>query len=649
MTSIGVDMLLKSWEASGLSANAILGKEKTTEKKWSKKLGYMMKVTRDVPVVNYDLFENLATESYHGGRNEQFWFGPAFQDNWTDYDLSSAYATAMALIGKPDWTNVEPTRDLDRFQVTTLGFALIEFEFPEGVRFPSLPVRTDNGLIFPRKGLSFCAAPEIYVARSLGAKIDIKQGVIVASDDTKPVFADYIRQCIAERRKHAKKSLNDLFWKELSNSTYGKTAQGLREKRVYDSRAMETVPLPPSKITNPYFAAFITSLVRSVLGEILNALPLKRCVFSCTTDGFLTNATAHEISAATNGEVAETFGKARMALTGDSKVLEVKHAVRCPLGWRTRGQATLIAGRRHGDNAMNTVLAKGGIHLSSFFELAEEQNQEIVKLFMSRTPETAITFDGLVGLRDIVEHDADLVRTTMTRRVNMEFDWKRKPELLFNSLEFEHVAFCTTPWDSVEQFQQVREYFERYQERSPVCIKSVADFDGFSYFVDTANRLSPDNQKHARGDVQRLRLMLCAAWHAQKCGLRDLNNITTASEFAATLTECGIPCDRDKVEYGKRKVFVEQSVPATDRALAAVAKLKAKIPAFDPDPLWSDYDGGVSLLPERRPYERDAVTNAPKDLRWLFEVGLRQPGETIKRQFETPRDELKKRVPHWMR
>ena len=344
LTSIGVDLLMKTWKDDERDANDLLGREVVKEKRWNKRRGHYQRQNREVAQLNYDLYETLATECYHGGRNEQYWFGPAFLDYWTDYDLSSAYATGMALIGKPDWTDFEHTLDVDKFGIRSLGYALVDFEFPESVRFPTLPIRTDNGLVFPRKGQALCAAPEIFVARSLGAMLKIKHGVVVASDNSQPVFANYITHCITERRKHPKKSLDNLFWKELSNSTYGKTAQGLREKRVYDSREMEMVPLPPSKITNPYFAAYITSYVRAVIGELLNALPSQRCVFSCTTDGFLTNATDAEMASASAGPAAQAFAETRQSLTGDPTVLEIKHKVRCPLGWRTRGQATLVEG-----------------------------------------------------------------------------------------------------------------------------------------------------------------------------------------------------------------------------------------------------------------------------------------------------------------
>jgi hypothetical protein len=55
----------------------------------------------------------LISECYHGGRNEQFWFGPAFDDTWIDYDLAGAYPTSMAAIGTPLWDEIHQCDDID--------------------------------------------------------------------------------------------------------------------------------------------------------------------------------------------------------------------------------------------------------------------------------------------------------------------------------------------------------------------------------------------------------------------------------------------------------------------------------------------------------------------------------------------------------
>lgn len=46
------------------------------------------------------------------------------------------------LIGLPDWRSIRVSNDVADFTPETLGISCVEFEFPESVRFPTLPVRT---------------------------------------------------------------------------------------------------------------------------------------------------------------------------------------------------------------------------------------------------------------------------------------------------------------------------------------------------------------------------------------------------------------------------------------------------------------------------------------------------------------------------
>ncbi len=303
LTSIGVDLIQDFWVSQGVDPLEIVAKEEVVEKYWSKKKSRFQTRKKLVSIPKLHWNEDFFTECYHGGRNEQFWFGPAPEGVWYDYDLTSAYPSAMALIGRPNWSTIKAISSTDEllgshFAPDDLVYANVDFEFPEDVRYPVLPVRTENGLLFPRKGNSTTHISEILLAQELGCKISLVEGrridsdrIISRTEDYAPAirpFSGFARNCIAERSKHKKKSLDNLFWKELVNSTYGKTAQGLRERRIYDLRDAETKPLEPSKITNPVYAAFITAFCRGVLGEIMNALPESVQIFSVTTDGFLT-------------------------------------------------------------------------------------------------------------------------------------------------------------------------------------------------------------------------------------------------------------------------------------------------------------------------------------------------------------------------
>jgi uncharacterized protein YjiS (DUF1127 family) len=600
LTSIGVDLLWKAWQRSGKSYPLeVLGKEEVFERQFNKRLGYFETKKREVELREVSWHVPLATESYHGGRNEQFWFGPAFEDDWTDYDLSSAYPTAMGLIRKPDWKKSFVTTRVSDFKADTLGVANLEFEFPVHVRFPVIPVRTDNGLVFPRKGVSDCASPEIALALSLGAKLKIRHGVVVPYANDETVFGDFIADCIRKRSSFPKGSLENLFWKELSNASYGKTAQGLREKRVFDLRDRTTKPLPPSKITNPFFASFITSFVRAVLGEIINGLPDTTCVFSCTTDGFLSNATEADIAVATRGSLVALYRQSREQLTGDGTVLEIKHRIRQPLGWRTRGQATLKPGTDANAGSANYVLAKGGIRLPEFIEDTALENAEIIRLFLNRSPTDTVTLRLKTGVRDIVTFDADLVDKILTKRLSMEFDWKRKPRAAIQAADPAHVSFSTLPWDTVDEFILMRRYWEEFAIQTPFCLKSLDDYRQLATYVLTQSSLGKVDAKYIRrdsGDIKRLRQSVGAAWRHSKAGLVWQQDGMSNAEFAALLSDIGIPCTRADVENAARKPFAPKKCPPTPAVFEALERLADRLSNLDPTVFIASTKGSIDLL-----------------------------------------------------
>jgi hypothetical protein len=589
LTSIGVDLLQKSWKENlAEDALTILGKEEVTERYFDKKKGYFVKNKKVVDMEEVAWYIDFITESYHGGRNEQFWFGPCFEDDWTDYDLSSAYPTAMSLIGMPKWHEVHDDPGIELFTPTTLGFANVDFEFPAETRYPTLPVRTNHGLIFPLTGKSYCSAPELFVARKLGATIKINKGVIVPSDPDIKIFGLFIKDCLERRKNAGTKKLESLFWKEISNSTYGKTAQGLRPKRVYDMRDRATKILPPSAITNPFFASYITSFTRAIMGEIINNLDRDTCVFSCTTDGFISNAGKDEIKRAQEGELSKLFLQSRELLTGLPSVLETKHFLRKPLGWRTRGQATLMPGvaTSPDDEDKITVLAKGGIFTPPECESTEDQNNEIIRMFFSRTPDSLIRVEAMTGIRDMVEHDADLVEKVISKKLNMEYDWKRQPLGVGFSQKHQHLIFSTRPWHSLEQFVEIREAWDDYTQDKHVCLKTPGDYEAFASSVEAHSFLTKEHGKYLKKinpDIQRLRQLLCSAWRESKAGLSRQVNGVSAQRFADLLINHDIPCKRSDVENANRRPFVPHSCPPTNEVLARLKALKQTVPDLDID------------------------------------------------------------------
>lgn len=582
LTSFGTSLVINGWEEAGHDVNALLGTELITDKTFSKKLGYFKTERKTVYTEKAQWNIDFVTDTYHGGRNEQFMFGVAPEGDWRDLDLSSAYTTAMSLIGTPQWDELRHVSDLSEIDMLDLAFASVDFEFPESVRFPTLPVRTESGIIFPRKGHSNCGAPEICLAQQLGARLSLDYALIVPTDAKRPVFSSFIRDCINRRNEHPKGTFDNLFWKEVGNSTYGKTAQGLREKRVYDVRSNDMERLPPSRLTQPFFASFITSYTRAVLGEIINSFPAEVHVFSVTTDGFLTTATAGHIEQAMTKPLATSFRKARTDLVGNDQALEIKHSVRQPIGWRTRGSATILPGT---EGKTGIVLQKGGIKTNELLE-GKLENDHIVRLFLDRTPGQLMTYTTGIGMKDMIRGDTDFVSRENTKRLSMEFDWKRIPldpcdqAFHFDGHARSHLSFNTRPIESVEEFRKWREAWEKYTSRHFACLKTRLDFARFERYLQTQQRPASISRYASKddGDIKRLRRDLCRAFKWSQAGFEQVPAVRRVSHkaFCAALRECGIPCSVSDLDNAKKFPFEAELCFDTPRCREAFAALRER-------------------------------------------------------------------------
>lgn len=635
LTAIGVDLIQQYWTDMGLDPLRVVGKELEVRTVFNRKLNKPRTIKRTPFVKKLHFIEPLLTECYHGGRNEQFWFGPSYKSLWFDYDLSSAYPTAMFLIGEVDWNDIKQlkdTTDLLNSKPVDMIFADIDFEFPEDVRFPVLPVRTNTGIIFPRKGTTSTHISEILLAKNLDCKISLNFGVKIGHKrhprkrkkdgewigEVNRPFDGFTKYCIDKRleargKAGKKKGLEELFWKELTNSTYGKTAQGLRERRVYDLKAEDTKRLEPSKITNPAYASFITAFCRGTLSEIMNNLPREVDIFSVTTDGFLTTATHKQMVAATKGVLSNYYKSSRRVL-GDSEVIfEVKHVIQKPLGWRTRGQSTLIPSTeqdwRHTENVVEGgeennryVLAKAGIKLSKTLNKREE-NDEIIKLFFNRYPEQILDVNLGKGIREMYEEGMDFVDYTLRKKLSMDYDWKRKPHYVGEAdINVEgidckkHLFFSTKPWDDLKEYNQMRFIWENYNKDTNHNLKTKNDYDLFNEYFEAS--ISMDDPKVGKwlkkidGPMKRLRRDIVRAEKFERGGTYyrkrnplniEMNNFPRkrfkAKELSEILTKVlGIEVSLDDVTNDRKAKYFEQNqTPRTKDVYEKLFKLKLNV------------------------------------------------------------------------
>ncbi|UVC08990.1 hypothetical protein IHQ71_28420 [Rhizobium sp. TH2] len=578
LTSFGTKLVTEGWEKKrGWSKNSVLGRETVEVRQYKPKLGYFLNTQKNPFIEDVDDEMDFVCSTYHGGRNEQFLFGVADEGVWRDHDLSSAYTTAMSIIGMPKWNEVTRLQDFGDVEPWHLSYFSMDFEFDPSTRFPTLPVRTANGIIFPLRGHTKCGAPELFLAQKLGAKLRFRKGLHVPTDPEMPIFRDFISMSINERSKHQKGTFGNLFWKEVGNSTYGKTAQGLREKRVYDLRSDELKAIPESEITQPFFASFITSYTRAVLGEILNRFSANTTVFSVTTDGFLSNATDAEITNATSGALFRSFSGALAQLDTDRPPLDVKHTIAQPVGWRTRGSATIKR-----SNPSEVVLQKGGIKVNALFDDLQE-NDFTVRQFLNRTPDSVVTYKSSVGVKDMIRNDTDFVFKTVEKRLSMEFDWKRKPvspqdvEFEYEGDIFSHLMYKTVPLEDEVEFRAYRESWEKYTKKTKHNLKTLEDFDKFQRAMESRRYSNEEVSRYARGPLPRLRQQLTIAFKHERAGFDAIRAKRKIShgDFRQALESSGIPCSISDIDNAKRaKEFKPRNAIRNPEVIAALEMLK---------------------------------------------------------------------------
>ncbi len=472
--AMAVSRFTKTLKENNMSPEVCLGTHIKTRELWLTEKQAFRTIKNPASVPSRELFETFPINCYHGGRNECFMMGVTPSDHWYDYDLAGAYTTGLLDILTPDYGNIRLSKNPDDYCGHVMGFALVTFRFPESVPYPSLPVRTDQyGLFFPLSGESWATAPEIELALSLGAEMTIHNGIIVPwICDTSPhnsestsVFLPFVQQVRENRNRHIKGSLEEKFWKEIGNSLYGKLAQGLRAKTAFDTARGLNRSLPPSSVTQPFFAAHVTGFIRAVVGELMNALPSDSSVVSVTTDGFLTNCPLDKINM--SGPLSSRFQSLCDIVDPGSSMLTCKHEVSQLIAMKTRGQLTYRA-----IQGKPVVHARAGVKPPADIPRSD-YNDYMVDLYLNRLPGQTLSRSTLISTREMWLSESDLVSREQDIRLNLEFDFKRQP--VRPAMNEGHLLMFSRPWDNMEEALQQRSLFDDWRQTH--TLKTLADWD----------------------------------------------------------------------------------------------------------------------------------------------------------------------------
>ncbi|EJE8549047.1 hypothetical protein M5238_003799 [Vibrio vulnificus] len=558
----------------------LFGFEKVTKEVWPTDRAKPLTLTRDVPVTARMTLESFATQCYHGGRNESFIAGPTAIDTWRDYDVPSCYSAITLGLRELAYEQMYMTNELNDLFGDKCAMAWVEFKFPEGTRFPSLAVRSDYGLVFPLSGETHCTGHELEVAKSQGAEITVKQAFVIPWANDKRIFEPFMKWGRERRKSFDKGSFDEKLTKEMLNSCYGKLAQSLRPKTAFDIQAGYSKQLPPSTLTNPFFAAYTTGLARALLGEMLHSIPDDKVVVSVTTDGFLTNATLDEIKL--GGVICQRFRDLYHRIDpSKGEVLELKHQAKQLIGAKTRAQYTVIESEGY-----EPILAKGGVKVDP---MLTDQSAYMVNKYLERQPDDKVDGSYLTPNRIRFLEHKDLMLEKRSIFLNMEYDQKRElvnPKMI-DVKGKQHIALETVPHQSLDSMSFTRIRFDHWRKNH--CLKFLDDWH------DWQERLS----MYKANDKREIRLKkaeksdeLMARLFVRFYG-HEVSGITkkdiTAKALSDWLVSLGYDIKPSLIRGAgpNRAKLVEGAVPVTHSTLKLAKLLVGKFPQFDPVPLFS--------------------------------------------------------------
>lgn len=504
-----------------------------------------------------DTVMRYAAASYHGGYNACPVVGYYPIDTF-DYDLQSAYPTAMALIADMDWFNpilfeIENQKltlspwivGRNMYDPCRLIFGYVtSFEFPEDVKHPCICVMDDGLPVYPRtfKGCDdgsglhgvYCAGPELYLALRLGAKIHCEKLIVcnprvrdIDTGDTSFSMLDTMKYLVRDRtiakEIYGKKSLEELTIKTIAVSTYGKIAQNVIPKHTWSARtdAMETIGRSP--ITNPVAASMITSIIRAALLAAQNELSsvYRFRTFSVTTDGFISDAPEATITALDMYGFRQHLAFARQELTdagdGDARIWEIKHQQNDLLNFCTRGNVSCSSGGVCAHNSCRSPFERDSI----------EDRKWLYEAVLSRTDRVTYIDDQWTSFKDLTKGKSFDVKP-VERRISMDYDMKRKPDKesfegvqvpspYDPTIKYELANFETVPFEDVEEFRKYRR-----TKQNCTVLRTMLDWGIFWAKINgdqkTVRRLSILRDPTAIKDLQWAIIWTCLMRHRQTGG-----------------------------------------------------------------------------------------------------------------------------------
>lgn len=239
-------------------------------------------------------YANQFRQAYYGGRVEIFKYGKIKRTLYEN-DINSLYPSIMKGITLPDWKNLHFEFKKNRIHYEGISKVYVR----SNLKIPLLPVRTNEGLIFPN-GFFTGVYTNIELREFIKAGGEIRKfrWTVYSQKTIKGLFDRYVNT-LYEMRKRTDNEYEKLLFKLLLNSLYGKFGyRGEREvMKSYSDRHFHNeneiifgkggiYELEKKKVRtgyqNPLIACYITAMARIKLWKYL--LKFSDSMVYCDTD-----------------------------------------------------------------------------------------------------------------------------------------------------------------------------------------------------------------------------------------------------------------------------------------------------------------------------------------------------------------------------
>jgi len=423
--------------------------------------------------------------NYKGGRNESFMYGVDNKTIWYDYDLVSAYTTAMSHLGVPNYkeASILKAEEIKNWEISNFVNTYIiikgNFKFPNNIKYPSIPCYMEKDLnttVYPLTGDCILTGAEYILAKLQGCEITIESIINIPfkvirkrykthfiEHTVKPFFS-IIEDILTKRSEYPKGHILNLLYKEMGNSIYGNVVRGISDKRKFDIKTGKNLRIEASELSNPIIASWTTAFIRSVVGECLhNISKLGGKIVSVTTDGFITDVKDLESKLLNlNPESIPLFTiyrEIRKLLSGNSTGLEIKHFGQGIISWTTRGQLGI------GSNIKATT------GFQSFGYTQEELILKFKEILSSKEKYFEFTQFSLRGANEIYKQGGHVTMKYKDQIFRLFYDNRRdilEPRNLSceagvaNSYDFSNILLDSNPLNSVEDCSNLR-FLSKFQ------------------------------------------------------------------------------------------------------------------------------------------------------------------------------------------